>query len=790
MSKRAVLRLDGQLEQGFRVMLEIGEENLPASTEAIGALPASPELIDALAQWHLSYREGLNSTRLSVKRVAVASGLLAKISDCQRSAQHLQTVLRTWLSSPSFYPIDLRLRETLKLDDSIRLVLRTTDLRLHHLPWHHWNFLERYTQAELVLGAAPDRLDLPPRPASAVQILAILGNSQGIDVESDRAILSALPNTEVCLLVQPSRQELNHHLWDRAWDILFFAGHSETAEGAGRLFLNAHESLTLRDLEYAMQRAIAKGLRLAIFNSCDGLGLAYELEALRLPHLIVMREPVPDQVAQEFLKRLLMSFSQGSPLHFAVRQAREWLQGLEGTYPAASWLPVLVQNPFIHSLLWSDFVTSPIEPLPSAPAIAPSPAANPPPSPAKRRKSARKLNLRAVFAMSLLVAIVLTGVRLLGWLEPAELWAYDQLLQWQPASEPDPRLVLVLAKKSDRDQFGQPLRDEVLARVLQRIEQFQPKVIGLDIFRDVPTSKGWKNLTQVLQHSPALVPICSVGEVDGTFDPEIAIALPPGIPAAQGGFADGLVPDRDGRVRRYALRMGSRPASLCQSDSSFSYQIVHRYLGAPPLLHLPTLQPDLGGYALKPADATGTQLLVRYRPADQLARQVSLNYLLSSPDADLKTLLQGHIVLIGYAFEEDLHVTKLGKREDDVHATPIGNMYGVMVHAQVVSQLLRHLEQREPFITSVPEWLKMAASVLFAFMGGWMAWRWQLWAVGLPIVVAVECTGLWIGWNCGIWLPVVRLLASSLIAACAIAGTQWYLRQAESVTHAAGKRVN
>jgi hypothetical protein len=93
-------------------------------------------------------------------------------------------------------------------------------------------------------------------------------------------------------------------------------------------------------------------LKLAIFNSCDGLGLANELADLQIPQAIVMREPVPDRVAQKFLQHFLKYFSKGESFYLAVRQAREKLQGMEGEFPCASWLPVIFQNPAEKSLIW------------------------------------------------------------------------------------------------------------------------------------------------------------------------------------------------------------------------------------------------------------------------------------------------------------------------------------------------------------------------------------------------------------------------------------------------------
>ncbi|NEQ88072.1 MAG: hypothetical protein F6K26_51420, partial [Moorea sp. SIO2I5] len=54
------------------------------------------------------------------------------------------------------------------------------------------------------------------------------------------------------------------------------------------LELNELERISIDDFEIAFGKAIAKGLQLAIFNSCDGLGLAQQLAKLNLPRSIVL----------------------------------------------------------------------------------------------------------------------------------------------------------------------------------------------------------------------------------------------------------------------------------------------------------------------------------------------------------------------------------------------------------------------------------------------------------------------------------------------------------------------
>jgi cellobiose-specific phosphotransferase system component IIC len=107
-------------------------------------------------------------------------------------------------------------------------------------------------------------------------------------------------------LANPSSTELNSQLIDpQGWEIHFFAGHSHTEGETGRIYLNenpTNNSLTIEELQAGLKIAIANGLKLAIFNSCDGLELANSLAKLYIPTIISMREQVPNRVAQEFFK--------------------------------------------------------------------------------------------------------------------------------------------------------------------------------------------------------------------------------------------------------------------------------------------------------------------------------------------------------------------------------------------------------------------------------------------------------------------------------------------------------
>jgi hypothetical protein len=150
-------------------------------------------------------------------------------------------------------------------------------------------------------------------------------------------------------LPQPDKAELEAKLADpQGWDIIFFSGHSK----AGKISINPAEHLSMKELKDVLKPAIAKRVQIFIFNSCDGLKLAPDLEKLNIDRLIVMRELIPDRVAQEFLKSFLRAFTSGARFDDAVKSARRHLESFEHDYPYTSWLPIVIQNRLVPSPTW------------------------------------------------------------------------------------------------------------------------------------------------------------------------------------------------------------------------------------------------------------------------------------------------------------------------------------------------------------------------------------------------------------------------------------------------------
>jgi WD40 repeat protein len=370
MSKSVFISLgSGDLHNGFpNVTARLWSSEKSLAQQFIGSLPAAPSLVELSKNWQSNYknicgRQQLRSLlieeddELEIDEEGLTNVSVVSFDDvCQK----VQEKINDWLKSSGFLNIERQLRSQLQPTEEIRLIIETNDSLIRRLPWHRWDFFNDYPRAEMALSQTEYKsreLSKSKLPRKKVRILAVLGNSQGIDLDREIKFLNTLLDAEIVFLVKPSRQEFNNVLWQNpGWDILFFAGHSQTEGATGRIYINENpknNSLTIDQLEEALKAAIDNGLQLAIFNSCDGLGLASALEKLNIPTVIVMREPVPNLVAQEFFKHFLESFAvERLSLYLAVQQARRKLQGLEDDFPGASWLPVICQNPAVEPPIW------------------------------------------------------------------------------------------------------------------------------------------------------------------------------------------------------------------------------------------------------------------------------------------------------------------------------------------------------------------------------------------------------------------------------------------------------
>ncbi|NES83561.1 MAG: CHASE2 domain-containing protein [Moorea sp. SIO2B7] len=301
------------------------------------------------------------------------------------------------------------------------------------------------------------------------------------------------------------------------------------------------------------------------------------------------------------------------------------------------------------------------------------------------------------------IAGLVVAVSLTGWLQLLEWAALDLFFRLRPPESSDSRIVIVGINESDIQEIGKwPISDEILAKLLNQLKKQKPRVIGLDIYRDLPVEPGNQQLVKVFKSTPNLV---GVEKING--DP---VPPPPILSENQVGFLD-LVSDADGRIRRgwlsqklkgqNRLSLGAKLALIYLAaeditlqkidNTEYSYHLgkaeFHRFEG------------NDGGYVR--AEDKGNQIILNFRGMAGSFPTVSLSDVLEnriSPD-----LIRDHIVLIGTMAPSKHYLFYTPYSTDDSSA-----FSGVEIHAHLTSQIISAAIDGRPLINtwSDPlEWL-------------------------------------------------------------------------------------
>ncbi|BAZ50055.1 hypothetical protein NIES4103_26690 [Nostoc sp. NIES-4103] len=752
MSKLVVLNLgNGDLHKGFPdVTVQIGFANNSRAMEFHGSLPAAPELPQLYRNWQILYSALYRQYSWSV-RLEIEDNDVTNVSEVEFNnlCQHLSSKINVWLNCEQFRKIDQKLRTQLNPNEEICLIIATSDNLLRRLPWHLWNFFEDYPNAEVALSSLESqRLNRIYAKEKEINILAIFGNSKGIDISEDKRFLEKLSNqAKITFLIEPQRKELSNELWGKGWNILFFAGHSYTQK-TGVLQINKTTTITLDKLKYGLKNAIENGLRLAIFNSCDGLGLAEALEDLHIPQVIVMREPVPDLVAQEFFRHFLTEFSSGRSLYSAQREARKRLEGIEDEYPCATWLPIICQNPLEAPMTWQIY-----------------------------QKKITTKSVLTILLVSFLATSLVMGVRYWGYLQTSELKAFDHFMQLRSqvvTERPDQRLLIITIDERDIQyqinkgmEMRWSLSDQALAQLLEKLDKYQPRTIGLDIYRDGIVNPKYPKLATRFEQDNRLFFVCKVATTDNDGETD-GIPSPSGVLKERLSFSD-FVADEEDIARRQLLHLTPPPKSLCTSEYAFSLQLALHYLDKEGKTSDITkegylqidnvvfnqLKEHTSGY--QKIDASGYQVLLNYRSlpfVGKIAEQVTLRDVLDEKiPLETVELLKDRIVMIGLS--APTNTNDYWKTPFSANAKPNQKQIpGVFIQAQMLSQIISAVLDHRPLLWWWSGWVEALWIWGWSLLGGITAWCFSKpLHLGLAVIVTLLtlfglCFGIFIlaGW--------------------------------------------
>ena len=368
---------------------------------------------------------------------------------------------------------------------------------------------------------------------------------------------------------------------------------------------------------------------------------------------------------------------------------------------------------------------------------------------------------------SFVVTALLIALRQLSGLQSLELLAFDYLVRLKPDAGPDPRLVIVeITEKDIRNQSQWPMADQTVADLLNKLQQHNPRAIGLDIYRDISHGVGKANLETALQ-SPEVIAITSLGISEDDHVPP-----PPSMAPEQIGFNDFVI-DTDGILRRGLLFASSGEetfysfalrASLKYLEAeNATFEVDQRSLRIGPADFVP-LEPDAGLY--DDLDAAGYQILMNYRSSDWVARKVSLTEVLE--DKINPGWIEDRVVLIGATAPslKDFFYTPYSSEKTNEHVMP-----GVMIHAQIVSQILSSVLNGQPIFWYWSAWAEAGWIWVWSFTGGVLVWRMKRSALLGAALIGSLC-GLWgiyaVCFALSGWIPFAAPALSLILTSSAL----------------------
>src|SRR5437867_6045436 len=363
--------------------------------------------------------------------------------------------------------------------------------------------------------------------------------------------------------------------------------------------------------------------------------------------------------------------------------------------------------------------------------------------------------------VGLFVGIAVLLVRMTSVLEPWELLAYDWSLKARPSVKAlESRITMIGITEEDIQAMGRwPLTDAMLARALEKLLQYQPRAIGVDIYRDIPVPPGQDTLESVLKTHPNIIMVMKFGrDAHARVNPPAVLRG-----TDQIGFNDLLV-DRDGIVRRGLLFMDeSEPIA-----TSFPLRLALQSLQAEGITPQPDsvnpqylrlgqttfrpLEPNDGGYV--GVDARGYQVLLDYVGAGRPVPSYPLSALLSGQIG--REAVRDKVVLVGVTATSVPDVFNI-----PYSAAPVSGhttVYGVLIHAAMADQLLAAALDGLSPLSTLSELQGSLWILLWGLLGGLIGYLGRstlrflvLTISGLVLLGLIAQTAMMKGW----WIPLI-----------------------------------
>ncbi|MEE6162551.1 hypothetical protein U9R62_14665 [Cylindrospermopsis raciborskii DSH] len=344
-------RVEGSFTEGFTMTPMIPQQGSQEFRE-LGSrirLPACPVLPNL-------YNECRNFTDEYTRRIEGVPDQTTTVNERERwtrTQMNLNRSFLDWIRNANFEviinEIITRIFNKRLTDTSVRIHFVSNNSNnndydiFRRMPWDEFTRSTRsrmkfvLSQYSLTYNSCPTRL-------SELRILVIRG---GRDLEnSQNREINALRKIPGVRLIDKTRTIdnidcLHKVLTENVYDILFYTGHSSSNNG-GEIRVGSL-TVSINVFVEDLRMAVSRGLKIALFNSCDGLGIAdFLVTQVRVPVVLIMKEPVPDIFAAKFFIEFITRFAADRmSLSIALEKARSSSHFESVNFPGATSLPIL-----------------------------------------------------------------------------------------------------------------------------------------------------------------------------------------------------------------------------------------------------------------------------------------------------------------------------------------------------------------------------------------------------------------------------------------------------------------
>ncbi|OIP68537.1 MAG: adenylate/guanylate cyclase domain-containing protein [Oscillatoriales cyanobacterium CG2_30_44_21] len=377
--------------------------------------------------------------------------------------------------------------------------------------------------------------------------------------------------------------------------------------------------------------------------------------------------------------------------------------------------------------------------------------------------------------ITLSVSLGILGARENGAFQQQELWIYDSLMRSHLNEPPDRRIVIVEISEADIQKLRWPFSDRLFAKLINQIAIAKPAAIGIDKYLDLPVLEGREELVAAVKNAGNVVNAKFIAIEAGRSSVDPAPDLEP---ISRYGYVN-LIIDKGAIARR---------ASIVGDSGSFALEIANLYLqklyNKPVKFNPNTIQFTAGNQviprltsnygAYRREDDSGYQMMIRFRGKSRFFEHIKATDVIDGKVAPEQ--LRDRVVLIGVTAESL-------KDSYPVPVTVDGDvMYGIEIHANIISQLISATLDNRPFIQVWSNDLESLWILVWIFLGGGIATFIPnaFKNMGLFVLLVSSLIGIcYFAFAQSLWTPLFPALVGFLTANVIVTAYQLAVQQSE-----------